>query len=252
MLGSDIVENGHPVGEQNYLEIGGNILFIDGDVASIEKYINKKQYHIIYKVLAGLDLKQEVENNLDKDTSHNITVSQALEIFEKFNIPYSLEKTKAYGWDGEKFYLGGNSGEEIIHELCHWLVANPERRNIPEFGLGSGFSTVKLYDADKFIVKYVDNDLEERITCLLTFIILTDKGFSPIKEMIDTNFLYFYYYDNEADPILAISTDFEIENVDAKIDELIKKGIISEKYDFIYNPELMQKEMMYQIDEPSM
>jgi hypothetical protein len=31
----------------------------------------------------------------------------------------------------------------LAHEIAHWLVADPERRNLPEFGLGSGPETAE-------------------------------------------------------------------------------------------------------------
>ncbi len=45
------------------------------------------------------------------------------------------------GFDGRSFFVAGDRGcdtEKLLHEACHFLVAPPERRNMPNYGLGPG------------------------------------------------------------------------------------------------------------------
>lgn len=57
---------------------------------------------------------------------------------------------RRYVWDGETlgtfFYDRKSRGflpisdHSILHELCHYVVAAPEQRDLPEYGLGSVYS----------------------------------------------------------------------------------------------------------------
>lgn len=122
----------------------------------------------------------------------NITRKIAMMAMSDMGIPYSDVNPKDFGWDGRKFRLKTCNPEDIIHELCHWLIADPERRSIPEFGLGPGFTTEDHETALDMMIESVDETLEEYATCWLSFIILDHYGFSPLNAMDTTGYLYLH------------------------------------------------------------
>lgn len=45
--------------------------------------------------------------------------------------------SRALHWDGTDCAYKGDTLSNALHELAHWMVADPERREVPNFGLGS-------------------------------------------------------------------------------------------------------------------
>lgn len=41
-------------------------------------------------------------------------------------------------YDGSAISVGGMDTHNICHEIAHWLIASPEQRLCPDFGLGAG------------------------------------------------------------------------------------------------------------------
>ena len=69
------------------------------------------------------------------------------QIARRFGIQYSRRSANVtYEWDGRTLALrvGGSqhgpierrSSSHVVHDIAHWLIAPPERRSIPDFGLG--------------------------------------------------------------------------------------------------------------------
>lgn len=55
------------------------------------------------------------------------------------------------GWDGQSIHLVAGEGdvdERVLHEVCHFLVTPPERRRVPNWGLGPGPRLVDTKTAD--------------------------------------------------------------------------------------------------------
>jgi hypothetical protein len=80
------------------------------------------------------------------------------------------EPVKRYAWDGSSLNLlfmnskGAyvkRSDNQILHELCHWLVAEEWQRSLPEYGLNTdSFSPPD--DADHYgPVEYFEQEYQE-------------------------------------------------------------------------------------------
>lgn len=95
------------------------------------------------------------------------------------SIPYKLDKLRYFGgvrWSGNFLglhYIGNNFANEgyfegyielFIHEICHWIIASPIRRQYNNFG---------HYKEDGYKIKYSLNRnesyLEEEIVVLLSY-----------------------------------------------------------------------------------
>ncbi len=42
-----------------------------------------------------------------------------------------------YAWNGKRLAIR-NTMSNVFHDIAHWQVASPERRSVPDFGLGKG------------------------------------------------------------------------------------------------------------------
>ena len=93
----------------------------------------------------------------------------------------NFSSSTRFGWDGQTIFLEGNSParklHDLAHEFSHWLLSTPERRALPEFGLGAGFSTRDFEEAQKIcVVGGTDADREEVATCYVASLILNEIG----------------------------------------------------------------------------
>lgn len=73
------------------------------------------------------------------------------DIMTNIGIPFEDRDLKnSYSWDGKSISLKAN---QLCHEIAHWIIATPERRSMPDYGLGtapeSGIRTERVlsYDA---------------------------------------------------------------------------------------------------------
>lgn len=65
-----------------------------------------------------------------------------------FGIPVIDEKpSAAFSWDGQAIRTRSEASV-LIHEVAHWQIAPPDRRSLPDFGLGAGPETGRVADAD--------------------------------------------------------------------------------------------------------
>jgi hypothetical protein len=95
-----------------------------------------------------------------------------------------------YGYDKNTIRIEKDerAGCDLAHELSHWIVCEPKRRNKPEFGLGCGFST-----RDRNIKAAVSKKIaqfEEDCACILAFILLKKYNVDVKNEARLTEFLY--------------------------------------------------------------
>jgi hypothetical protein len=69
---------------------------------------------------------------------------RALAMCDRFGFPYDVDlDVNSTGspsrWNGKVEALKRLKSHDICHELAHWLVADPNRRHLPNYGLGAGF-----------------------------------------------------------------------------------------------------------------
>lgn len=80
-----------------------------------------------------------------------------------------------YMFDGTTIFysdFGGRGTEEaansnLAHEIAHFLVASPDRRNVPDYGLGSGPESNKASLALKGTSKYQEEELASMLGMLI-------------------------------------------------------------------------------------
>lgn len=61
-------------------------------------------------------------------------------------------------WDGERLHIGRfTDNSDLAHEMAHWLLATPEERSVPNFGLGTdwagGSAPVLVDDASRLEIE---------------------------------------------------------------------------------------------------
>tara|TARA_Y100001970_G_scaffold248983_2_gene319089 strand:- start:21554 stop:22318 length:765 start_codon:yes stop_codon:yes gene_type:complete len=96
---------------------------------------------------------------------------------------------KAFSWDGTAVRTG-SAASVLIHEVAHWLVASPERRALPDFGLGPGPETGRTELAEA--ARCVGDDKreeEELLASLLGILLEASLGQPAISAFIEQNWL---------------------------------------------------------------
>lgn len=90
-------------------------------------------------------------------------------------------------WDGKRLVATGKGLGAALHEVCHWLLATPERRKLPEYGLGYDpyrmGSTTHWNELPKITVGSAEAIDEEVFTCQLQLAAMVYLGFP--KDIID-------------------------------------------------------------------
>lgn len=99
----------------------------------------------------------------------------------------NFSSSTRFGWDGQTICLDGETTKrklhDLVHEFSHWLMSTPERRALPEFGLGAGFSTVDFNEAQNVCaVTDHEADFEEIATCYVGSLILNEIGANACEE----------------------------------------------------------------------
>lgn len=97
----------------------------------------------------------------------DLSLAEALAVLNHYKMPYTYYREDDHemeflirrpSWDGETLAVSDvTEPDTVVHELGHWLVCPAERRDLPEFGLGSSFRS----HADTPNVVN-DTDLEEK------------------------------------------------------------------------------------------
>ena len=72
----------------------------------------------------------------------------ARDLVESFGIPVIHdEPSTAFSWDGDAIRTNSEASV-LIHEVAHWQIAPPDRRGVPDFGLGAGPETGRIAEAN--------------------------------------------------------------------------------------------------------
>jgi hypothetical protein len=95
----------------------------------------------------------------------------------------------AYNWDGAALD-GAVEAYVILHEVAHYLLASPERRALPDFGLGPGPDTRDRDGAERAaIVTLLDREEDEAAASLLGILWEAELGQPALASFLDQNWL---------------------------------------------------------------
>ncbi len=101
-----------------------------------------------------------------------------------WNVPLNYAK---YNWTGRVLNTEPTDVEMQLHDVAHWLVCPPERRKLPEFGLGS--DQVRESNAKQVLSNH-DADEEEYLACAMQLAIVVYLGLDPNSVTAEVNTLY--------------------------------------------------------------
>src|SRR4029079_19487297 len=78
----------------------------------------------------------------------------------------------------------------ILHEVAHFLLASPERRRLPDFGLGPGPDTTERAAAERAaIVSPPEREMDEAAASLLGILWEAALGQPALASFLDQNWL---------------------------------------------------------------
>jgi len=95
----------------------------------------------------------------------------------------------AYNWDGAALN-GATEAYVILHEVAHHRLASPERRALPDFGLGPGPDTRDRAGATRVAVLPVaEREADEAAASLLGILWEAELGQPALASFLDQNWL---------------------------------------------------------------
>jgi hypothetical protein len=116
--------------------------------------------------------------------------AQAVALAHAFGIAtLDEEPARAFSWDGHAIRMRSEASV-AVHEVAHWLLCAPERRPLPDFGLGAGPETgLKEIANAAFCVSEEDREEEEVLTSLLGILWEAEFGQPAILAFLEQNWL---------------------------------------------------------------
>jgi hypothetical protein len=85
---------------------------------------------------------------------------------------------------------GDTEAYVILHEIAHFLLAPPERRHLPDFGLGPGPDTTECETAERACtVPLLQRDADEAAASLLGILWEAALGQPALASFLDQNWL---------------------------------------------------------------
>jgi hypothetical protein len=99
------------------------------------------------------------------------------------------EPAAAYSWDGRAVRTRSEAWV-LLHEVAHYLVCPPERRGLPDFGLGAGPETGRRAEADAAAcVPPAEREREEQLASLLGILWEAELGQPAILAFLEQNWM---------------------------------------------------------------
>ena len=94
-----------------------------------------------------------------------------------------------FNWDGAALD-GDTEAYVILHEAAHFVLAPPERRSLPDFGLGPGPDTTARAAAERVaILSLLDRETDEAAASLLGILWEATLGQPALASFLDQNWL---------------------------------------------------------------
>lgn len=119
-------------------------------------------------------------------------------IAKTYGIPLrkNVDPKTNLNWDGKHINAKGMSEDGILHEIGHWIVAEPLRRKYPDYLLGPGpnesgtlYSTTVKALTDLPQIRGKQYGREETEACIMEFIFGALMGMNTRKYMEDRFFI---------------------------------------------------------------
>lgn len=99
------------------------------------------------------------------------------------------EPAAAYSWDGTAVRVRSEAWV-LLHEIAHWQLCPPERRGLPDFGLGAGPETGRAAEADAAAcVDVAVKEREEQLSSLLGILWEAELGQPALLAFLEQNWL---------------------------------------------------------------
>jgi hypothetical protein len=115
---------------------------------------------------------------------------EALEIARLHGLRVHPSGTRpGFNWDGRALD-GDTEAYVILHEVAHFVLAPPERRALPDFGLGAGPDTTERDAAEHArAVPLIERDEDEAAASLLGILWEAALGQPALASFLDQNWL---------------------------------------------------------------
>jgi hypothetical protein len=117
----------------------------------------------------------------------------AVALAEANGIPTRDEPpASAFSWDGAVLRAQSEPWV-ILHEIAHWLICPPERRSLPDFGVGAGPESGRKAEADR--ARVVDDEAQqedEAMASLLGVLLEAELGQPAVLAFLEQNWLEGY------------------------------------------------------------
>jgi hypothetical protein len=114
----------------------------------------------------------------------------ALDVARRHGVPVHPPGTAcAYNWDGAALD-GATEAYVILHEVAHFVLAPPERRALPDFGLGPGPDTRDRAGAERAArAPLAEREADEAAASLLGILWEAELGQPALASLLDQNWL---------------------------------------------------------------
>ena len=94
-----------------------------------------------------------------------------------------------FNWDGAALD-GDTEAYVILHEIAHFVLAPPERRSLPDFGLGPGPDTANREAAERALaLPFLQREADEAAASLLGILLEAALGQPALASFLDQNWL---------------------------------------------------------------
>jgi hypothetical protein len=103
--------------------------------------------------------------------------------------PIAEAPQRAFSWDGRAVRTESEPAV-LLHEVAHYQLASPERRDLPDFGLGAGPETGRIATADAALrLDGLARESEEQMASLLGILWEIELGQPGIEAFQEQNWL---------------------------------------------------------------
>lgn len=99
------------------------------------------------------------------------------------------EPARAFSWDG-RVIRSRSEPSVLLHEIAHWLTCPPERRHLPDFGLGAGPESGRVAEANGArVADQASQEREEAMASLLGILWETELDLPAMAAFAEQNWL---------------------------------------------------------------